>query len=211
LKTLPPLAPGLNWTPAAPSTTGKYPPRTGYGLAVVNGGNTVGMTRRGETHWGVVAGHFRKPFKRVMPFEQFVKLVLPAVEEERMDAFSHAERLEPSYARGYLLECIEGRLDMLRHIEAGLQRWPYERVGFINDCVFKDPLETREKEPSKTRAPVIAITDWLANHPCKALWHKSAAAGNHSPANNSTGATQSRNDCTTEESAGASQTKEASK
>jgi len=211
LKNLRPQDPRLDWVPAAPSTTGKYPPRTGYGLAVVSGGNTIGLNFRGMAHWGVVAGHFRLPFKRVRPFEQFVKLVLPAVEEERIDALRHAERLEPSYARGYLLECIDGRLDMLRHIESGLKRWPYERVGFINDCVFKDPLETREKEPSKTRAPVIAITDWLANHPCKALWHKSAAAGNHSPANNSTGATQSRNDCTTEESAGASQTKEASK
>ncbi len=206
-----PLDPGLNWTPAAPSTTGKYPPRTGYGLAVVNGGNTIGMTRRGEYHWGVVAGHFRKPLKRVMPFEQFVKLVLPAVEEERMDAFSHAERLEPSYARGYLLECIDGRLDMLRHIEAGLNKWPYERVGFINDCVFKDPLETSEEELNETRAAVVAITDWLKDHPCKALWHKSAAAGHHSPANKSTGATQSRNVCTSETTADASQTKEASK
>ncbi|MEO8385495.1 MAG: hypothetical protein ABI583_09655 [Betaproteobacteria bacterium] len=146
-----------------------------------------------------------------MQFEQFLKLVLPAVEEERMDAFSHAERLPPSYARGYLLECVDGNLDMLRHIEAGLKTWPYERVGFINDCVFKYPLETREKELSKTRAPVVAITDWLKNHPCKALWHKSAAAGKQSPTNISTGTTQSRNDCTTEVSAGASQTKEASK
>ena len=211
MKTLPLLDPGLDWTPAPPSNTAKFPPGTGYGLAVVNGGNTIGLTRRGETFWGIVAGHFRVPFKRVMPFDQFVKFILPAVEEERMDAQRHAEHLEPSYARGYLLECVDGNLDMLRHIEARLECWRYERVGFINDCVFNDPLEASEEEFNETWAPVVAITDWLKDHPCKALWHKSAAAGNHSPANISTGATQSRNVCTTDKAADASQTKEARK
>jgi len=177
LKTLPPLAPGHNWTPAAPSTTGKYLPRTGYGLAVVNGGNTVGMTRRGETHWGVVAGHFRFDFKKVMRFEEFLALVLPAVEEERLDAQRHAEALPPSFARGYLLGCHDGNKDMMEMIGNTMKQLPEERVGFVNACTFNDPLEAERQTPNASPATVIAIAAWLRDRPLKALWHKSAAAG----------------------------------
>lgn len=165
---------GLNWMPSATLKPSKVPPGTVYGLALVKGGDVVGMTHRGEIHWGVVAGHFRHPFKRVMAFREFMKLVYPCVEEERMDAYRHASKLDAGYARGYLLECHDCNQNMMARIAERLDQFPYERVRFITEASFNDPLEEKSTVANclGPKAVVIEIAVWLNENPGKALWHK---------------------------------------
>lgn len=170
---LKPLDPGLKWAPSVALKPVKQPPGTNYALAVVDS-DTVGYTRRGEIYYGVVAGHFKMPFSRVMRFQDAIRYVYPMVEYERLEAYRHASALGPSYARGYLLECHDGNLEMMSHIEKRLNEFPLERVAFLTDCAFKDPLEKFDRSGLEVEplADVVSIKEWLAKRPGQAVWHK---------------------------------------